>query len=311
MIRRLSRGAVGAWLLVVGAMAAAVLGFIAVRQLTRSPDTAPLEEKRPVVTVGIVKATEVAMPETLPLSGSIAARDKLPVTAEANGLKIEEILVEQGDTVSAGQLLVVLNTEVLHARLSQLQARRDQQVAQIAKARQPQRPLEIAQLESALRQAEAVIEQEQGNKRLVQAALSNAEANLARYSSLYGQGAVAQTEKENRQLEVDRQRAQLQQAGDRIEAAKFAAQQARERLQLGQQGGRAEDVEIAEAQLRELDGQIRETRVLIDQGRVVAPAGGWILTREARLGDVSSPTKVLFEIAKDSQLEMLGGCRKS
>ena len=306
MIAGRRKGAIGAWLLVIAALVLAVGGILAVRYLTKPPGAAPLEEKRPVVAVQVEKATMVTLNEALPLNGTIAARDKLAVSAEANGLKIQEILVEEGDTVSTGQTLAVLNTDVLRAKLAQLQARRDQQVAQVAKARQPERPLEIAQLESSLRQAEAVIEQEESNRRLVEAALSNAEANLNRYSNLYSQGAVAQTEQENRQLEVERQRAQLQGAKDRIEAAKFAARQAKERLLLAQQGGRREDIEIAQAQLRELDAQIQETNVLIDQGRVVAPAGGWILTREAKLGDVASAGKVLFEIAKDSQLEMLG-----
>lgn len=306
MIRSSQRGAIGAWLLVIAALALAVGGILTVRYLTKAPESAPVEEKRPVVAVKVEKATQTSMSETLPLNGTIAARDKLQVSAEASGLKIQEVLAEEGDTVTQGQTLAVLNTDVLQAKLAQLQARRDQQVAQVSKARQPDRPLEVAQLESALRQAESVIEQEESNRRLVQAALKNAEANLSRYSNLYGQGAVAQTEQENRQLEVDRQKAQLQGAVDRIEAAKFAARQAKERLLLSQQGGRSEDIAIAQAQLRELDAQIQETNVLIGQGRVVAPAGGWILKREARLGDVSSPGKVLFEIAKDSQLEMLG-----
>ncbi len=223
MIRISQKGAIGAWLLVIAALALAVGGILTVRFLTKAPESAPLEEKRPVVAVKVEKATPTTMSETLPLNGTVAARDRLQVSAEASGLKIQDILVEEGDTVTQGQTLAVLNTDVLRARLAQLQARRDQQVAQVAKARQPDRPLEVAQLESALRQAESVIEQEESNRRLVEAALKNAEANLNRYSNLYGQGAVAQTEQENRQLEVDRQKAQLQGARDRIEAAKFAA----------------------------------------------------------------------------------------
>jgi RND family efflux transporter MFP subunit len=38
----------------------------------------------------------------------------------------------------------------------------------------------------------------------------------------------------------------------------------------------------------------------------VAPAAGWVLKREARLGDVAGNGKVLFEIAKDAELELLG-----
>jgi multidrug efflux pump subunit AcrA (membrane-fusion protein) len=291
---------------VLGAIVASIGGFMAVRWLTRAPSTAPVTEKRPVVTVGVTKATMIDVSDTLSLTGTVAARDRMQIASEVGGLKVEQVLVEEGDLVDQGQTLAVLNTDISQARLAQLQARREQQVAVIAKARQPERPLEVAQLESAVRQAEATIEQERSNRRLVQAAVQNAQANVSRYSSLFSQGAVAQTEAENRQLELDRQKAQLQAAEDRIAGAKFAAQQARERLQLAQQGGRAEDVEIAQAQLRELDAQIEETRVLIGQGRIVAPAGGWVLKRQAHLGDVTTAGKVLFEIAKDNQLELLG-----
>jgi HlyD family secretion protein len=304
--RPLQAGSASAWLLVLAAIVASVAAFFAVRHLTKAPDSTPVAEKRPVVTVGVTKVASATVPQTLALSGTVQARDRLPVAAEVSGLKIEEIYVEEGDSVARGQTLAVLNTDITRARLAQLQARRDQQVAALAKAKQPQRPLEIAQLESALRQAEQLVEQEQANARLTQAALQNAEANLSRYSSLYGQGAVPQTEQENRQLEVDRQRAQLQAANNRIEGAQFAARQARERLQLAQEGGRSEDVAIVEAQIRELDAQIEETRVLIAQGTIVAPEAGWVLKRQARLGDVASAGKVLFELAKLHQLEVLG-----
>lgn len=300
------RGSAGAWLLVMGAVVASIAAFMAVRFLTRAPDSKPLEQKRPVVTVQVAKAAQLSMADTLSLSGTVQARDRLPVAAEVGGLKIEQIMVEEGDLVSEGETLAILNTDISEARLAQLYARREQQVAAISKARTPQRPLEIAQLQSAVQQADSMVEQERSNRQLVQAALQNAEANLARYSNLYGQGAVAQTEQENRKLELDRQRAQLQQATDRIETAKFASQQARERLQLAQQGGRSEDVTIAEAQLKELDAQIQETQSLIGQGRIVAPAGGWVLKREARLGDVATNGKMLFEIAKNAELEVLG-----
>jgi multidrug efflux pump subunit AcrA (membrane-fusion protein) len=306
MKKILSIGSASAWLLVVAAVATSVAGFLAVRWMTKSPDASPLLEKRPVVTVQVAKAAPVTLADSLALSGTVQAKDRLLVASELGGLKIEEILVEEGDQVARGQLMARLNTDISQARLAQLQARRDQQLAALEKARQPQRPLEIAQLESALNQAESMVEQERSNARLVEAALQNAEANLSRYSNLYGQGAVAQTEQENRKLEVDRQRAQLQAARDRIEGAKFAAQQARERFQLGQQGGRSEDVAIVQAQIRELDAQIEENRLLIAQGSILAPADGWVLKRQARLGDVAANGKVLFELAKNGELELLG-----
>lgn len=307
-MRRPSRspGAASAWILVLCCLALSVAGFLGVRWLTQAPASEPLAEKRPVVTVGLAKVQPAAFHQTLALTGTVEAIDRLPVSSESTGLKIVAVLAEEGDTVRQGQILAQLDTSVLEARLAQLEARRVQQGALLAKAKQPLRSLEVAQLESAWQQAKAQVEQEKSNARLVQAALDNAEANASRYSQLYGQGAVAQTEQENRQLEVDRQRAQAQAASDRIRSAEFAARQARERLQLAKEGGRAEDVTVAEAQLQELQAQIQETRALIAQGRVIAPADGWVLRRQARLGDVAAAGKVLFELAKNGELELRG-----
>ncbi len=311
MIRRAAfaldqKGAIGAWLLVLGALTLSIGGFFAVRWLTRAPDSAPTTEKRAVVTVGLAKAKYGSISETLDLNGTVEARDRLKVGTEVGGLKIVEVLVEEGDYVRRGQLLARLNTDIAQARLGQLQARYDQQTAALAKARQPQRPLEVAQLESALRQSETMIQQEEANARLVKAAYQNAVANVNRYQNLYDSGAVPATEAENRRLEADRQKAQLQGAENRIDSAKFAARQARERLQLAQQGGRTEDVDIVQAQLRELNAQMDEVRVSIGQGRIVAPADGWVLKREAHLGDIAGNGSVLFELAKNGELELLG-----
>lgn len=306
MIIPTQKGAIGAWLLVLGALTLSIGGFFAVRWLTRAPDSAPTTEKRAVVTVDVAKATFRCVSENLDLNGTVEARDRLKVGTEVGGLKIVEILVEEGDYVRQGQLLARLNTDIAQAKLDQLQARYDQQTAALAKARQPQRPLEVAQLESALRQAESMIQQEEANARLVKSALSNAVANVNRYENLYDSGAVPATEAENRRLEADRQRAQLQGAENRIDSARFAARQARERLQLAQQGGRAEDVDIVQAQLRELKAQMDEVRVTIEQARIVAPADGRVLVREAHLGDIAGNGTVLFELAKNGELELLG-----
>ena len=54
--------------------------------------------------------------------GSVAAWQELVVGAEAGGLRVKEILAEEGDQVRRGQVLVRLDTAVLAAQASQAEA---------------------------------------------------------------------------------------------------------------------------------------------------------------------------------------------
>lgn len=299
-------GAAGAWLLVLGAAVLCVAAFAGVKWLTRPPKVEKKDDRPAVLTVGVSQVGRETWTPDLQLTGSIRAQDRLKIGSELSGLKIVEVLAEEGDEVVAGQTLARLNTSILQAKLDQLQARYQQQQAAIAKAIQPNRPLEVAQLQSALQQAQSVVQQEKSNLRLAEAALQNARLNATRYDSLYEKGAVASSETENRSLELQRQQSQVQAAKDRVVGAEFAVKQAQERLRLAQEGGRSEDVAIARAQAQELSAQMEEVETQLSQANIVAPSGGWVLKREAHLGDIVSVGTVLFELAKNRKLEFAG-----
>ncbi|MBY0549094.1 MAG: biotin/lipoyl-binding protein, partial [Candidatus Obscuribacterales bacterium] len=72
---------------------------------------------KPVVTVELINPTVVRLRSDITVTGTIAARDSLEVGSEASGLRIEQVYVEEGDTVRRGQMLARLNTSVLEATL--------------------------------------------------------------------------------------------------------------------------------------------------------------------------------------------------
>jgi HlyD family secretion protein len=84
------------------------------------------------ITVGI--AVKGTMIRRLVVNGSLAAWDELPVGAEAGGLAIVEVDVEEGDRVAKGQLMARLNDSVLKAELAQADAAIAQAAANVAKA---------------------------------------------------------------------------------------------------------------------------------------------------------------------------------
>ncbi len=87
------------------------------------------------ITVGTVALG--AMGRSLVVNGSLAAWDELPVGAEAGGLAITQVAVEEGDRVTKGQLLAQLDDSVLRAQLAQAVA-------------------SVAQAEAGLRKVEAM-----------------------------------------------------------------------------------------------------------------------------------------------------------
>lgn len=291
------------WLLVVVALVVAIGGYVTLKQVTKRP-TITASKPAPAAIVTTEAAAYRTVEAGLTITGSVAAKDPLSVGAEPNGLRIEEVPVEEGDVVQRGQLLARLNSSVLEAQRAALQARYQSSQAQVRKAVQPNRPQDIAGLELAVRAAEATVNMEIANLRQAQSSLENAEKNVARYRESLSQGYVTAQETETRFTEFDRQRAAVQMSRERIENAKFQADQARQRLQLARIGGRAEDVEIAQATGQEIAAQIAQLDAQIDQTRVVAPDSGLITKRDAHLGDISSPSKVLFQMVRENQLEL-------
>jgi HlyD family secretion protein len=62
----------------------------------------------PAMAVTVVRATKTCFPDTVRLNGTLVARDEVPVRPESEGLHIAEVLVDDGDSVSTGQVLARL-----------------------------------------------------------------------------------------------------------------------------------------------------------------------------------------------------------
>lgn len=76
-----------------------------------------------VLTVSTQPVATRQIERTLSLTGSVAAWEQLPIMPAANGLKIVEVLAEEGDMVQQGQLLAKLDDATLRAQLAQAKAR--------------------------------------------------------------------------------------------------------------------------------------------------------------------------------------------
>jgi HlyD family secretion protein len=72
--------------------------------------------------VSVTKARRLCFKDTLQLTGRLVAREEIPVRPDSEGLRVTQILVEDGDKVTAGQVLARLGrTEGLPGPTSAVQ----------------------------------------------------------------------------------------------------------------------------------------------------------------------------------------------
>jgi RND family efflux transporter MFP subunit len=103
--------------------------------------------------VGVAEARRTTLTETIMVTGSLAAREEVLVTPQVDGLRITEILSEQGDMVTKGTVLARLDRSAMDAQLSRLEAQDTRAGAAIAQARS-----QIASAEAVLKHASAAFE---------------------------------------------------------------------------------------------------------------------------------------------------------
>jgi HlyD family secretion protein len=126
-VRRQARWAV----VLIVILIAAALAFAAIRIFSHK---AAAIQAAPTQTITVGMVAQGAMARSLVVNGSLAAWDELPVGAEAGGLAITQVEVEEGDRVTKGQLLAQLDDSVLRAQLAQAHAAVAQAEAGLQKA---------------------------------------------------------------------------------------------------------------------------------------------------------------------------------
>lgn len=97
--------------------------------------SAPAAAGKPALTVTTVQARRIELPTLLPANGSLAAWQEASIGAEVAGLRLDQVLVNVGDSVRKGQLLASFSTATLEADLAQARATLAEAEANAAEAR--------------------------------------------------------------------------------------------------------------------------------------------------------------------------------
>jgi membrane fusion protein YbhG len=243
------------------------------------------------------------------LSGRIEGDDSA-IASKVTG-RILEVRVREGDSVTAGQILAVLDDQQIRAR--QEQAR---EAVASADAREKVARDQISILNEQLRQTELQTEQAQtdaaGRVRQAEADLAAAEADLAQqeaayelavfdkdaYTRLAQSGAVSERQGKQAAATANQQAAAVAAAKRRVEAAHGAvttaranlanseirsAQTAAVRKQIAQQQA---EIANASANAMQSRAQLAEAEANLQDLTVKAPFAGTVMTRSAEPGEV-------------------------
>jgi HlyD family secretion protein len=123
----------GLAILAAGVGYAAATGHLPMRKA--SPAANAAEERPSAPAVSVVKSVTSDFIDTVLVNGSVVARDEILVGAEVEGLRVIEVLADEGDRVKKGQVLARLTADTLAAQAAQNDASLARALAGIAQAR--------------------------------------------------------------------------------------------------------------------------------------------------------------------------------
>jgi HlyD family secretion protein len=106
-----------------------------------------IDTTAPAVSVAAVTTADFV--ETVLITGSVVARDEVLITPEIEGFRVIELMAEEGDSVTKGQLLAKLSSDTLEAQVAQNDASLTRADASIAVARSA-----ITQAETSMKEAD-------------------------------------------------------------------------------------------------------------------------------------------------------------
>jgi HlyD family secretion protein len=253
---------------------------------------------------------------TLRVSGNIEITDA-EVSFKIPGRVIER-LVDEGETVKAGQIVARLDSADLAQEVALRRAEVEAARAALAELLAGSRPEEIAAAEAAAKQAKARLEELQAGSRVQEIAAARAAlvrakaeteraaADAQRYAELYKKADVSAQQNDAvqtayatalaRQHEVEEQ-FNLVKAGPRqeeIEQARAAWRQAQERYVLAKKGPRRETIEQARAHLEQTKQSLALAETRLGYATLASPLSGLVLAKHVEPGEyVSAGTPVV------------------
>lgn len=233
--------------------------------------------------VSLLAATgcrQAAPSDRVRVSGHVEATE-VQVAPEVGG-RLVELKVDEGDRVSAGDVIARLDTKDTELALQRVRADRAQADAQL-------RLLRAGSRQEDIRQASAQYQAAAADITSADADLVAAEADLARYEQLLQSNAGSRKQRDDAQARRDMARGRLAAAKERAAAGK-------ETVTRFEAGARPEEIQAAEARLAAVDAQVATFEKQLADAVVTSPATGLVTAKLADQGELLAPRTPLVVV---------------
>ncbi len=200
------------------------------------------------------------------ITGSIEA-EETDINVKIPG-RVARMEVEEGDEVSAGQTIAVMEAENIEAKAMLAKAAVEAATAQYQKAKNGARPQQREQARNLMDQAKA--------------GYDLAQSTYNRLERLYKEGVLAEQK-------LDVARTELEIGEKRYLAAK-------EQFEMVEEGAQREDLEAAAALVKQAEAAYAEVQTYLRDSTVTAPVAGIITSKAADQGELVSTGMPLVTI---------------
>ena len=279
-----------------------MLGGVAVYRLTQTSTT---ESEVPLQTMP--KITTVTALGRLEPSGEII---QVSVSSGAEGNRLEELLVNEGDEIERGEVIAVLGSRDRYmAALSQSKEQVTVARANLDLVKAGAKTGEIRAQEAAIARIEAErsndIAAQEATVSRMKAEVDNARVEYQRYEQLYKNGAISASERDSKYLTLKTTQEQLAEAQANLNRIKSAQQQqlAEAKATLNKIAEvRPVDIAVAEAEVRQAEAAVKTAQAELDRAYIKSPQAGTVIKILTRPGEVVSSDEGIARIGQTKEM---------
>ncbi|HZQ74190.1 MAG TPA: efflux RND transporter periplasmic adaptor subunit [Burkholderiales bacterium] len=220
--------------------------------------------------VEVSRAVRRDVVQTVVATGRVATPYRVEIGAQVVGT-VAEVPVEQGQSVKAGQTLILLESSEARAAVKQAEVAVAQTEARLRQLRELQLPV----ADQALRQA--------------QANLDNAKVQYERNKKLYEAGFIGKAALDDSQRTLDVSQTQVDSARKQVETARPSGS----------------DYAMAVTALEQAKATLQMAQAKLAYATIQAPWDGTLIARDVERGDVVQPGKALMVLAPVGETQIV------
>ena len=233
------------------------------------------------VIVAIGAYAVLVPPKPLVLTGIVTTNDVI-VSPQVGG-QVQKLLVTEGDSVAAGQLLAVISPGELAADQA-FYAHSAEGVATEVRENQSAVRYQEQQMAQQVRQAEATVASAEAQRAQAAADLANAQMNYDRLVPLLKSGAISQQTADQQHTDLLVAKAKSEAADRQVDAQRAALELARGQAE--QVAMKRSALEASEQQRAAATAQSTKASVRLGYTEIRAPLAGIVDVRAVRAGEV-------------------------